>query len=242
MASQSQMMVNVPYFGQVQARVKYLASAHYSDLIHRSTDCGFPEYKLKAAKKGVIEVLPVYDSQTIARVAVDPNEEPTMTPVPKPVETIVLALLTMWRGGYIGASAVYPPAVMEIKDSIPSESEKEKLNQMAIDHCRAMVKEADDFYVTKKGTITPNHYKALEWLSDNVQDIDREWYLYAHARNKKRGVASGMLIPMEALQDGMVYLPDFYLDHGLDPMDFGDVFVAEFLKKRSNKTINQVKK
>jgi hypothetical protein len=226
-----------PYFNgmEMQARVAYIASVHFEDL---TKQIGMIHYPLPAPEKGKVSVLEVRDTMTLIRQAMpDPNEEPIPTPAPMSIEVLVKSLLKEWTEGFIGMAGMTRPGIMQIAGPTPTQAEYDKLMEMEFHHASAWVKEADFYSITGQGRSGKVHVNAAKWLGLHRTGQQRKWLSGQGQEDFKIGAASGMQIPMTALQDGSVYLPKFYVENELDPIQFGDTFVAKFLATKRDPAI-----
>lgn len=226
----------MPGFGPVQARRMTLMSVHFAPKVCK--EFFHSGRRWVTIDKGSAEspaYCHVYDSQqlvpdTASMFSMEPGDRrPSDIPMPVRVETIVGDLLRLWCTSSMGASNKFSAGIILIKGSTATPDEISKGVQMEGSLCRALVEEADRYYIDPKtGRIELKHRQALEWLGSEK----RAWYHQIEIGRMKTGALSGTRIPMEALADGGQSLLDFYIGSGLDPLDFGDTHVANLLKSK----------
>jgi hypothetical protein len=218
-----------PFFGNMQMtpRVKYIASVHFENLTH---EIAMAKYSLPApTKKGEVTVLTVHDTIVPVKQSMSPEDEPVPLPAPAPVEVIVKSLLKEWTEGFIGSAGNYRPGIMEITGPEPTDDELKQLMEMENRHCHAWVTEADRISITGKGRIGSKHTLAAKWLGLHLSGIQRPWLHGQGNEDFKIGAASGKQIPMKAIMDDGTNLMKFYVENEINPLDYGDTFIASKL-------------
>lgn len=231
-------MINIPGFGPQQPRTRYLGSVHFAPLYaHRPHGRGFGKgYLIPAVDvPGTIKVLPVYDTFQVIRRSVDLDSPPRDVEMPIPVDLVVSDLIDHWTTGFVSdrfASAA--PGVGEVHltpegDVLPEELARLWAREQ--EFCRLMVEDADELYVSKKAPILRAHRRALEFLGS--QDaIGHPWYREVKNIQMKRSPITGNDIRMEAFIDQGIKLIEFYIEMELDPLDYGDTFLAPYVQKK----------
>jgi hypothetical protein len=221
-------------FGPVTPRAVTIMSCHFLPCTNRFWHSGRREFFLPAASKDknneiVWTYCTVFDSQQwVANISSDnigPNAVPVSSAMPMPVtvESIIHDLVSQW--GYLGTGQMtrYRLGIFPIAGRMGTAEEKKKALKFQEAACRAIVEEADRIHASGKGgPITELHRGALDWLGSEK----RSWYKPIEMGRNKKSVATGNIIPMEALVDGAVDLIEFYVRHNLNPKDYGDEYLA----------------
>jgi hypothetical protein len=220
-----------PGIGQVTPRALTIGSVHFEDCSLHLWHSGRRLYQLppppvkclSEVTLSNVSLLTAYDSQQWIPMITDPEAPMRLAPAPVPVEVIVQDLLHQWTMNRIGAANRHPPGIIQLAGPKPTQAELKRMVELETAHCNALVDEADEIFVTKKGTLQPSHRQALNWLGSTR----KEWFKPIEIGRMKRSVVSGREIPMEALADGSEKLIDYYLLYGFNPMDYGDEYVAK---------------
>jgi hypothetical protein len=221
-------------FGPVTPRAVTIMSYHFLPKTIRFWHSNRKEFYLPAAKRDPKsgEWIPgyctAYDSQqAVPNISADnigPNAVPVNQTVPMPVsvQSIVHDMISDW--GWIGTSqmARHRVGIIPIAGRVGTEEEKKRANKLEEGACRRIVEEADQIAAGAKGVITELHRGALDRLGSEK----RTWYKPIEMGRNKKSVATGNIIPMEALVDGAVDLIEFYVRHNLNPKDYGDEYLA----------------
>lgn len=235
----------MPFAGQMMPRVAHICSVHFMACRRRFVHDRIRYHGVKAIPVGkayedesAYDVLSLYDTQewihdlTECAGAGEEIVEPSMRGAPIMVEGIVRDLIHEWTTGFIGELATRRPGIMQIAGAIPTREEFDHLMEMEKAFCRAAINEATTIHITRNGTIQPIHRGALEWMKlDKSRGYD--WYPKIERADVKRSAASGNDIPMTAMMDGAVDLIDLYVRRNLNPLTYGDTFLAghpEYLK------------
>lgn len=234
-------------FGDIPANCITVASVHfrpvrYDGFFHsRNRD-----FNLAAGKLGEPTYLKVWNSQQFVQdeVALLTYQEGSPTPggIPYPVRAgwIVNDLLKKWQPYFSTVlmsdsngkkkphlARMPDVGIIAIKGSVTDAEELKRLNDLETAHCRAVVDQADRFYINGEGMITDYHRDALAWLGSEL----KPWFLEIQSGTTKVSPISGKRIPMKALADDGLDLLAFYQRNGLDPTDYGDTFAAELLTR-----------
>lgn len=231
-AQPAEHVIHVPnYPSPIVARKMVIASVHFEERNIQFMHSNRQTFNLKAAPKGEVSYLSVYDSTQFVPQWPSNDGEPMSAPMPVPVETIMKDLEDNW-GWAILKSGPVRLGIMRIAGDTCTEKEKQNLIKLEELACRRAVEEADSLHQTgdpkARALIQPFHRACLEWLGSER----RPWYHQIELGNMKVGPLSGTRIPMEALSDAGQNLLAFYAQSGLDPAEFGDTFIADLFKKK----------
>ena len=247
--SQESAFIMTP-FGAVPANVRVVASVHfrpmgYLDFWHSKNRSFF----LQAAKLGEPTYLKVYDSvqyvpdTSALQTYQSGMAKPADIPMPVPVDAIVGDLMRKWQP-YFGMTInskkqehvlrMPDVGIMPIAGLKATEQELAKMNRIQEAHCRANVEQADRFERNGLGAITDYHRDCLQALGGDEHARHRWYQPVQQAGPQKLSAVTGLMIPMSATMDSNISLIDHYIGNGLNPLDFGDTFIEEMLRKNHN--------
>jgi hypothetical protein len=222
-------------FGPVTPRAVTIMSYHFLPKTIRFWHSNRKDFYLAAARRDpkTGEWIPgyctVFDSQQwvphITSDNIGPNAVPVneSTPMPVSVQSIVHDMISDW--GWLGTNQMsrHRVGIIPIVGRVGTEAEKKKANGFEETACRRIVEEGDQIAASGKGVITELHRGALDRLGSEK----RAWYKPIEMGRNKKSVATGNIIPMEALVDGPIDLIEFYVRHSLNPKDYGDEYLAQ---------------